>query len=219
MLLAAILVLAPTMCLAQPLGAPGGVDLSAAARASESAATKSLSTLSALAENGEPQRLGFRVPGDAAHSELAPPMSDFLVGLDSLRSWRPGGDPMALLRYTNLIVYPVTVGGEVQSSITLKKEDDGWRAVEFGAPALSVATAATRAKVAGAAPGAASDMFRVRIPAFNLVFIGYRQDGRLMLSPVADAPQYGLSSGAPIAADQLFTQLQPEAERDQGLPR
>ena len=40
-----------------------------------------------------------------------------------------------------------------------------------------------------------------------------------MLTPVIDAQRYGLSAGVAVAADKLFTDLKPEAERDQGLPR
>src|SRR5689334_4772942 len=40
---------------------------------------------------------------------------------------------MSLLRPAGLVVYPVTTGGAVRSSVTLKKQDN-WQAVAFGAP-------------------------------------------------------------------------------------
>src|SRR5689334_9568839 len=41
---------------------------------------------------------------------------------------------MSLLRPTGLVVYPVTTGGAVRSSVTLKKQDNTWQAVTFSAP-------------------------------------------------------------------------------------
>jgi hypothetical protein len=126
---------------------------------------------------------------------VAAPLSDFIVGLDALRAWRLGTDPMRLLRPTGLIVYPVKSGDAVRSSVTLKKQDSGWQAVGFGAPALSQALVGARDSVAQKAHVPESGMFQVRIPAFNLVFVAYVSDGRLMLTPVADAQPYGLTAG------------------------
>ena len=61
--------------------------------------------------------------------------------------------------------------------------------------------------------------FQVRIPAFNLVFVGYVDSGRLMLTPVVDTQRYGLTAGTAVAADQVFARVKPDAERDPGLPR
>jgi hypothetical protein len=215
-LLAALIALAPSACFAQ---SPGGVDLGAAAQESATAARQSLTTLAELAQGANGARLGFLSPGDAEKSELGTPWSDFIVQLDDLRSWQAGTDPMRLLRPSGLIVYPVTVGGAVRSSITLKKQDAGWQAVAFGAPAQSQAVSGARSAVADRARSAGSQTFQVRIPAFNLVFVGYVANGRLMLTPAVDSPRLGISAGAAVAADDLFTRLKPEAEKDQGLPR
>jgi hypothetical protein len=215
-LLAAIIAMGPVACFGQ---SPAGVDLGAAAQDSAAAAKASLPTLSALAQGENAPRLGFATPGDAERTELAPPLSDFLVGLDDLRSWQPGADPMRLLHSTGLILYPVKVGGAVRSSVTLKKQDAGWQAVSFGAPAQTQAVASARDKVADRPGAAGSQTFQVRIPAFNLVFVAHVSGGRLMLTPAVDAPAYGLSAGVTVAADELFTRLKPAAERDKGLPR
>ena len=215
-LLAVIIALVPVACFGQR---PASVDLGAVAQESEAAAKASLSTLAALAKGENAARLGFPAPGDAERSELAAPLSDFIVGLDDLRSWEPGTDPMRLLRNTGLVLYPVKVGDAVRSSVTLKKHDGGWQAVSFGAPAQSQAVAGTRDSIAEEARAAGSQTFQIRIPAFNLVFVAYVSSGRLMLTPVVDAQPYGLSAGVTVAADELFTRLKPEAERDTGQPR
>jgi hypothetical protein len=215
-LLAVAISLVPVACFGQ---SPAGVDLGAVAQESAAVAKASLSTLAALAKGENVGRLGFADPGDAERAELAAPLSDFIVGLDDLRSWQPGTDPMRLLRSTGLVVYPVKVGTAVRSSVTLKKQDSGWQAVSFGAPAQSQAVARARDDVVEKVGAAGAQTFQVRIPAFNLLFVAYVSSGRLMLNPVVDASPYGLTTNVPVAADELFTRLKPEAERDQGLPR
>jgi hypothetical protein len=215
-LLAAVIAMVPAACFGQN---PGGVDLTAVARESAAAARQSLSTLAELAKGDNAVRLGFTAPGDAERSELAAPLSDFIVGLDDLRSWQPSTDPMGLLRPTGLVVYPVKTSGAVRSSVTLKKQDSAWQAVAFGAPAQSQAVAGARASVTDKAKVPEAQTFQVRIPAFNLVFVGYVDSGRLMLTPVVDTQRYGLSAGVAVAADQVFARIKPDAERDPGLPR
>jgi hypothetical protein len=214
-LLAAVIALVPAASFAQN---PAGVDVAAVARDSAVAAKQSLSTLAALSHGENATRLGFRTAEEAAQSDLGAPLSDFIVGLDDLRAWQPGKDPMSLLHPTGLVVYPVTVGGAVRSSLTLVKQGNEWKAVSFGAPAQTQAVAGTRDGVARAGVAAAST-FQVRIPAFNLVFIGYLTGGRLALAPALDVARYELTRGIPVAADTLFTRLKPFAEQDQGLPR
>ena len=215
-LLAAVITLISGTCSAQN---PAGVDLAAAAQESAAAAQQSLSTLAQLAKGDSAARLGFKSPGDAERTELGAPLSDFIVGLDDLKSWQPGSDPMRLLRTTGLVVYPVKVGGAVQSSVTLKKQDGGWQSVAFGAPAQSQAVSGVRDSVTQKAGVSGAQTFQVRIPALNLVFVSYVSGGRLMLTPVVDAPPYGITAGVAVAADELFTKLKPVAQQDQGLPR
>jgi hypothetical protein len=215
-LLAAVMAMVPAVCFGQN---PGGVDLTAVAQESAAAAKQSLPTLAELAKGDNAVRMGFAAPGDAERSELAAPLSDFIVGLDDLRSWQPGTDPMGLLRPTGLVVYPVTTGGAVRSSVTLKKQDSAWQAAAFGAPAQSQAVAGARASVTDKAKIPETQTFQVRIPAFNLVFVAYVDSGRLMLTPVVDTQRYDLSAGVAVAADQVFARVKPDAERDPGLPR
>lgn len=214
-LLATLIALVPAASFAQN---PAGVDVAAVARDSAAAARQSLSTLAALSHGENATRLGFRTADEAARSDLGAPLSDFIVGLDDLRAWQPGKDPMSLLRATGLVVYPVTVGGTVRSSVTLTRQGNEWKAVSFGAPAQTLAVAGARDNVVKTGVAAAS-IFQVRIPAFNLVFIGYVTGGRLMLVPTLDVARYELTRGTPVAANTLFTRLKPLAEQDQGLPR
>jgi hypothetical protein len=216
-LLAAIVAIMPAACFGQ---SPAGVDLAATAQESAAAAKQSLTTLAQLAKgDSNAVRLGFTAPGDADNAELGTPLTDFLVQLDELRTWKPGSDPMRLLKPTGLVIYPVSVGGALRSSITLKKQNSEWKAVAFGAPGQTQAVGRVRASVTATERVSGPQTFQVRIPAFNLTFVAHLSGNTLMLTPTVDTPAYGLAAGTTVAAETLFTRLQPEAERDQGLPR
>lgn len=215
-LIAIALTALPMIGLAQ---GPAGADLSAQARDSKAVAQASLATLSELASK-DSAALGFASPGDAQRAELSLPLSDFIIGLDSIRTWQANTDPLSLLRPTGLVIYPVHVAGSVRSSITLKKQNGQWQAVSFGAPKLAANVAGNRERVATRSNVLPEHLFQVRIPAFNLSFVGHIQNGNLLLlAPVIDYPQYGYLAGVPLAADQVLGHLKPDAERDQGLPR
>jgi hypothetical protein len=214
-LIAFVMALLPIMGLAQ---GPAGADLSAEARDSKSIAQTSLATLVELASK-DGAALGFASPGDAKRAELSLPLSDFIIGLDSLRSWQANMNPLGLLRPTGLVINPVHVAGSVQPSITVKKQNGQWQAVSFGAPKLAASVAGNRERVVTRSNVQLENIFQVRIPAFNISFVAHIENGMLLLSPVSDYPQYGYLAGVPIAADQVLSRLQPDAERDQGLPR
>ena len=205
-----------TPCFAEK---PAGIDLATVAQESQAAAKASLATFNQLLTEENAQRMGFANPSEAGQSQLGAPLSDFLVGLDALREYQPGKDPMSLLKPTGQVVYPVKVGETVRSSVILKKQGNEWKAVSFGSPMLSKAVHGTSETVAKRDRLAASELFQVRIPAFNLVFVGQVSSGKLMLTSIADADRYGLKAGATQAAADIFARLKPEAERDNGLPR
>lgn len=216
LILATFMWLLMTPCFAEM---PAGVDINLMAQESQPAAKASLSTLNKLVTEENASKMGFDGPGDVEQSQLDIPLSDFMVGLDSLRGYQQGKDPMSLLRSTGQVVYPVKVGGAVHSSITLKKQDTAWQAVSFGAPNLAKALDGARETVAKREKLPTSEFFQVRIPAFNLIFVGHVANGKLMLTSAANADMYGIKEAVTQPADEVFLRLKPEAERDTGLPR
>lgn len=205
-----------TPCFAET---PLGVDINLMARESQPVAKASLSTLSKLVSEENAPRMGFSGPGDVERSQLDVPLSDFMVGLDSLREYQKGKDTLSLLRSTGQVVYPVRVDGVVCSSITLQKQGTSWQAVSFGAPVLTKALNGARETVAKRDKLSTSEYFQIRIPAFNLIFVGHVANDKLMLSSVTDAEMYGIKAGLTQQAEEIYLRLKPEAERDTGLPR
>lgn len=198
---------------------PAGVDISAVAQDSQSAAQASLATLGKLVTEENARKMGFSAPGDAKQSQLGTPLANFMVRLDSLRKYQQGEDPMSLLQSTGTIIYPVKVGGSVQSSVTLKKQNTKWQPVSFGSSILVKALNAARGTVSKRDGHQASDFFEVTIPALNLFFVGHVAGGKLMLTPVTDMDVYDLKTTVAQPAEKIFLRLKPEAERHEGLPR
>lgn len=216
LILATFMGLLMTPCFAET---PAGIDINLMAQESQPAAKASLSTLRKLVTEANAPQMGFAGPGDVEQSQLDIPLSDFMVGLDSLREYQQGKDPMSLLRSTGQVVYPVKVGGAVRSSIMLKKQDTTWQAVSFGAPIVAKALDEARETVAKRDSIPTFEFFQVRIPAFNLIFVGHVVNGKLMLTSAADADMYGIKGAVTQPAEEIFLRLKPEAERDKGLPR
>jgi hypothetical protein len=59
----------------------------------------------------------------------------------------------------------------------------------------------------------------VRIPALNLTFIGYTDDGKLMLDSVGEVNAYGIRPGSTLPATEIFERLRAFAQRHDELPR
>jgi hypothetical protein len=78
---------------------------------------------------------------------------------------------------------------------------------------------ATRSIVAKRKGIRESEFFQVRIPAFNLVFIGHTENNKLMLTSVTDAETFEIKGNVTRPAEELFLGLKPIAAQDKDLPR
>lgn len=213
-----ILVVAPAMASYTCAQVLDGSLASVPSEASK-AATESLSTFNAL--NAPPgAEAKFVAPGAAKGKEmLGAPLRDYIIGLNSLKAW-DGKDPSRLLKPTNRFVYPIIMGGEVKSQVTLSERSGSWQPVEFSNSTLSQATSETREKIRNNAPGAAAvPSIQVRIPAMNATFLAQQENGDLTLTAVQSLPEYGIESGQSASARSVLLKLQPFAkEIDSSLP-
>jgi hypothetical protein len=197
---------------------PGAVNMRAVVEESSPVARSSLATFGKLVSPENAVRMGFANPAEVQRAQLDNPLGDYMVRLDELSQYH-GADPSSLLHSTGLVTYPVKVGEKVQSSVTLRKQDSQWKAVSFGSPLLTTALHDARDGVVKRERRASQDFFQVRVPALNLHFVGHMVDGKLMLTPVRDIEAYGLKKGDTQPAAMIFAKLQPEAARDNGMPR
>jgi hypothetical protein len=200
------IILTLALAAAMPLGAQQTVDKSAEPTR---AATTALTTLRALAEQA-PEVVGLSAQ-EAATAQLRPPLRVVFVALDKLKTFHSGDDPRALLVDVGTVFYPVAVGSEVRSSITVKKSDDGWAATEFGNQALAK-------RIDQARGGATEAALLVRVPALNLDFVGTESGGTLQLTSLFDVPGTDIRTGSTADARTVLAALDPLANAHNGLP-
>lgn len=174
------------------------------------AAAAGLQTMRALAEGGDSGSLGFKSPNDLNAATLGEKLDIFMIGLGALKATSVDA-PSAerLLISTPESVVPVLVGGQVRSSITITRGARGFEASAFGEADLQGLDESRK-------PGAGD--FLVQVPALGLQFLGSREAGQLMLTPLVSDPRLRLQIGRPVPADDVVRQLVPLARSHDGLP-
>ena len=181
-------------------------------------ALEALETLKKLITEENYKQMGFESLDEVAFATLGEPIQDFMVRLDHLKKYQKGSDPNKMLSATNLLVYPVLVRGQVRSSIKGVVEEGTWKSVSFGEPNYIKMVMSQLKKQSEEQKLPSSSFFIVRVPAFNLVFLGHRAEKELMLTPIMDIPEFRFKAGVSMSADTIFATLAPAAEKHEGLP-
>lgn len=187
-------------------------------RETKDVAAQALGTLQKIGKQTNGKAMGFESGDEMANAKLGEPLSVFMVELEALRAYRAGSDPNQMLKPIDKVIYPVSANDQVRSSIVLQKGKEGWKASDFGGANFARLITRARDESAKATNLAATAYFVVQVPALNAYFLGYRQDGKLMLASVIDDPEMNLRAGASLPAEQVFDQLRPLAEKYNGLP-
>jgi hypothetical protein len=162
--------------------------------------------------------MGFDDPSEVKNVTLEEPIPVSLVRLDALRQYQTGGDPSQLLTDTTRLIYPVAVQNQVKSSITVERVAGEWKTTSLGRPRLVRQIARFKNEVNAQQNPAQDSINVVHVAALNLYFLGYRVDGRLMLTPLENYTVFKLDAGAALRADDVFATLAPFARKHKGLP-
>ncbi len=175
------------------------------------AAAESLKTLVHLVT---PQKtLGFASADEAASASLAAPLPMLMVRLDDLQAYRAGDDPRPLLKDEGSVLYPVAVGGEVRSSVVVRKINGEWKGTQFGRANLAKFAHEGRTRVAAARGVATAGVSFVEIPAIAARMLGHEENGVPMLTALLDLPGTDVRAGSTLPAADVFAKLQPVAAR------
>jgi len=175
------------------------------------AAREGLQTLQKLVNAQNFRAMGFDSQDEVKSAALGPQLPVFNVGLEQVKTFTPGSDPNAVLTQSSETIYPVTVSGQVKSSITIVKKENGFQPASFGNADIVKRLARYReADTTG-------DLV-VRVPWLNLFFLGRKVENQLVLIPILDDSRVNLKEGTAIPAQVLFEQLVPLAKEYNGLP-
>jgi hypothetical protein len=122
------------------------------------------------------------------------------------------------LHVANRVFYPVLVGHQVRSSITVGAGTKGWEVTSFGSPNRARLLSRALAESAETAHVSSSSLFVVEVPGLKLLFVGYRVEGRIFLTPILDDPSFQFKAGQPISADKVFARIRVAAKSHRDFP-
>ncbi len=181
---------------------------------SQSAAARGLDTFRKLVTNDNFKEMGFESMAEVSSASLGEARHVFSVGLEQLKGFAPGGDANRMLADANQEFYPVMVGDQARSSVSVEQRDGKWRATSFGSARMS----RQLGQMSRSLTQSAEKPILVHVQPFNLYFVGQRSDNRLMLTPLGDYSSFNLKAGATMSAEEVFTALVPVAQAYNGLP-
>jgi len=149
------------------------------------------------------QNYGFDSPEQATDLKFGRPLQIYWVRLDRLRQFHSESDAQQLLEPPFEVMYPVKARGEVTSSITVRSSQNQktWKASRFGAANL------IRRLTQFPQYKNSNSSFVVRIPGFNLYFLGDHIKGQFMLTAIANRPKFHWEAGQTLPAQQVFSRL------------
>lgn len=181
-------------------------------------AQQSLEELVLLARQTNIKELGFADEKQVREAKLGQPVSDYLVRLDELKEYQPGHPARDLIHATGRLLYPLLVNQQALSAVTLTFYQEKWAVESFGgANQIRMITALTKKlDQSGDQPG--QGFFQVRIPALQLLFIGWEHDTAITLVPLFDMLSYGMLEGQRYQAEQVLEKLVEAARQHNGDP-
>ena len=157
------------------------------------------------------QELGFLSAAEAAdgNTSLGTPFSIVRLRVDLLQNFPPDADPTKIVVFGGEFIYPVTVEGQVRSSLTVTRirsdSDPSWRPTEWGAPGLIRLLDKARKTTGVSAPS-----FALAIPELSRHFLGNIVGFKFWIIPLYSEPKLGLEEGVPIPAKVVFGKLVSE---------
>lgn len=175
----------------------------------QEAATNALGVLQKLVNDQNYKSLGFQSLAEVKQAQLGQPMEVYNLGLDKLKSYQAGQDPNSLLTPSAETIYPVTVGGSVRSGVTIVHKEQGYEPSSFGNADIVRRLAQYRQNPSDLA---------IRIPAFNLYFIGRRVDTRVVVVPIVSDPRLKVREGEATPLEVVIDQLRLYVDAYNGLP-
>jgi hypothetical protein len=177
----------------------------------QQAASNALVTMQKIVTKQNYKALGFDSRDEVKTAALAPALPMYNIGLDRLRSYKSGQDANAFLTPSSETIYPVTVAGQVRSSLTIVKKGSGYTTASFGNAEVVKALSRYRRENL-------SNAFAVRVPALNLYFLGNRIENRLMLTLATEDTRLPFRVGVAVPADEVLKAIVPLARSYNGLP-
>lgn len=145
---------------------------------------------------------------EAADTRLGKKINVFMIGLDHLAAYKSGDSTKKLLIDTKLIIYPIYSGGQLKTSLSIRKRGGGWKNAAIGGTEM-LYLAPIREAHAQVNGINEKSYFMVRVPGLYLNFLGYYQKGDLYLIPTHEHPEVALDPGTAVPARDVYLKMKP----------
>jgi hypothetical protein len=166
----------------------------------QEAANKAIGMLQKLVHEHNYKALGFQSIDEVQQAQLGQPIEVYNMGVEKLKVYRAGQDPNSLLTPSSETIYPVTVGGSVRTGLMIVHKEQGYESSRFGDADVVKRLAAYRQ---------GPTEFAVRIPGFNMYFVGRHVNTRVVLVPIANDPRLSVQAGDAAPLEMIVDQLRP----------
>jgi hypothetical protein len=167
----------------------------------EAAARQGRDEFESLVDEQTYEGFGFDSLNEVKDAELGRPMAVYFVPPDRLRDFHAGQDAAGLLVKSPETIYPLSVKGQVRSSITVVQTGkEAYRAAGFGDGLLVKRLSSYRSNDA-------SDEFVVHALGVHMYFLGRRGQEGFTLTPIEDDGRLELRAGQRYEADAVLQRL------------
>jgi hypothetical protein len=166
----------------------------------QEAANNAIGMLQKLVHEHNYKALGFQSVEEVQQAQLGQPIEVYNMGVEKLKGYQTGQDPNSLLTPSSETIYPVTVGGSVRTGLMIVHKEQGYESSRFGDADVVKRLAAYRQD---------PREFAVRIPGFNMYFVGRHVETRVMLVPIANDPRLSVQAGDAAPLEVIVDQLRP----------
>lgn len=183
-----------------------------------SLAQKSLVDLIQVAQQVDVKSIGFDDPKQVREAKLGVPLNDYMVRLDELKEYQTGRPTTEMLHATGRLIYPLEISQKARSAVILSYNNEAWTVESFGAAKQIKMVTELRKTVARAEGRTDKELFQVRVPALQLMFIGVERNAKIYLAPLFDMPSYELKKGERYPAEQVLEKLVEAARQHNGEP-
>lgn len=179
----------------------------------QEAAERALSLLRDVIDEKNYRNAGFDSVEQARSAVLGKPMDVYVLRVDLLKGWNGQDDPNAKVLETKSVevVYPVMVSQQAKSTVSIFKDDDGYRPATFGDAEIARILARYRRGDAD---------FMVRVPVVGSYFIGRKSGNDVVLTSAYSVSTLPYQQGELVTAAELLPKLAMLArEPDADMPR
>jgi len=151
---------------------------------------------------------------EAAQTTRGEKLKVYEISFIKLGKFKAGDNAKALLIHNNEIVYPIYVGNELKTALSVRKIKNEWQTASMGSGDIQFLEK-VRKEHALANKLNIKSYYIVRVNSLYMSFLGYDKGNDMYLIPTHESQDPQLVVGKEMPADEVFTRIQALLTDDQ----